>query len=160
MPNRSNKHTFGSLRVGVACGTVAHTAEEAAALYDDVHMGGHIEFDAATEGVDVYLLVLGDHGLAQVHADAAAESVETGTVEGLATKYILVAAVAHRAADTLAVLADGQRALQPLVRVSSIAVDDGLCTHIQQQGRGHIRRPRLAPQPLVLNQSPHVGQFP
>ena len=66
------------------CGMIADAADEAAALYHDVDMGGHNEFDAAAEGVDVDFLVLSNHSLAQIHADATAEGIEAGTVERLA----------------------------------------------------------------------------
>ena len=150
----------GGFRVGVACGMLADAADETPALHFDVDVSGYEELDAAAEGVDVDLLVLGDDGLAQVHADAAAESIESGTVEGLAVIHVLVAAVVNRAADALAVLADGQRALEPLVWIAAVAVNDGLSSHVQQQGWGNVCRPGLAPQPIVLNDSPQVGQFP
>ena len=101
----------GSLRVGIACGMIADTADKAAAFYDNVDMGGYVEFDATTEDVDVYLLILGNHGLAQVHTDAAAEGIKSGTMERLTAIDILVATIVYRAADALAVLANGQWAL-------------------------------------------------
>ena len=97
----------GSFRVGIACGMIADTADKAAAFYDNVDMGGHKEFDAATEGVDVYLLVLSNHSLAQVHADAATEGIKSGTVKRLTAIDILVATVMHATADAFAALADG-----------------------------------------------------
>ena len=103
----------GSLRVGIACGMITNTADEAAAFYDNVDMGGYEEFDATTEGVDVNLLILSNHSLAQVHADATAEGIETGTVERLAMIHILVAAIMYGAADALAVFTNRQRALEP-----------------------------------------------
>ena len=121
---------------------ITYAADEAAALYDDVDMGGYEELDAAAEGVDVNYFVFSNHGLAQVHADAAAEGIESGTVERLTTIDVLVAAVVDRAADSLAVLADGQRALQPkatgrrvsgnLVGVATVAVNDGYRAHVEQ----------------------------
>ena len=122
----------GSFRVGIACGMIADTAEEAAAFYDNVDMGGHEEFDATTEGVDVNLLILSNHSLAQVHADATAEGIETGTMERLTTIDVLVATIVYRAADALAVLTNGQRTLQPLVGVTTITVDNSSCAHVQQ----------------------------
>ena len=101
----------GSLRVGIACGMIADTADKAAAFYDNVDMGGHEEFDATTEGVDVNLLILSNHRLAQVHTDATAEGIETGTVKRLTAIDILVATIVYRAADALAVLTNGQRTL-------------------------------------------------
>lgn len=101
----------GSLRVGIACGMIADTADEATALHFNVDMGGYVEFEATTEGVDVNLLILSNHSLAQVHADAATEGIKTGTMERLTTIDVLVTAIFYRATDALAVLADGQRAL-------------------------------------------------
>jgi len=121
----------GGFRVGIACGMIANTADKAAAFYDNVDMGGQEEFDAATEGVDVDFLVLSDDGLAQIHADAATEGIEAGTMERLTAIDVLIAAIVYRATDTLAVLADGQRALQPLVWVAAIAVDNSSCAHVQ-----------------------------
>ena len=118
----------GGFRIGIACGMIADTANEAAALHFDIDVGGYEEVNAATEGVDVYLLILGNHSLAQVHADAAAEGIETGTVKRLTAIDILVATVMHATADAFAVLADGQRTLQPLVWISAIAVYNHQCT--------------------------------
>ena len=118
----------GGFRIGIACGMIADTANEAAALHHDVDVGGYEEFNAATEGVDVYLLILGNHSLAQVHADAAAEGIKSGTVKRLTAIDILVATVMHATADAFAVLADGQRTLQPLVWISAIAVYNHQCT--------------------------------
>ena len=85
----------GGFRVGGMCGMIADAADEAAALYYDIDVGGHEELDAAAEGVDVNLLVLVDDGFAQVHADAATESVKAGTVECLAAIDVLVAAIMY-----------------------------------------------------------------
>lgn len=101
----------GGFRVGIACGMIADTANEAAALHFNVDVGGYVEFDATTEGVDVDFLILGNHSLAQVHTDATAEGIETGTVKRLTTIDVLVATVMHATADAFAVLADGQRTL-------------------------------------------------
>lgn len=95
-------------RVGGMCGMIADTAEEALAFYLDVNRRGHKEFDAAKKGVDINLLVLSDHGLTQIQSDAAAEGIETGTVERLAAIDVLVAAIVNRTTDTLAVLTDGE----------------------------------------------------
>ena len=94
---------------------IADAADEALAFYIHIDRRRHNEFDAATEGMDVDLLVLGDDGLAQVHSDATAESVETGTVEDLAVIDVFVATVVYRAADAFAVFTDRQRTLQPLI---------------------------------------------
>ena len=85
----------GSLRIGIACGMITDTADEAAALHFNVDMGGHEEFDATAEGVDVNLLILSNHSLAQVHTDATAEGIETGTMERLAAIDILVATIVY-----------------------------------------------------------------
>ena len=81
------------LCVGGAGGMITDAADETVAFYHDVDMGGYDEFDATAEGVDVDLLILVDDGLAQIHADATAESVEAGSVEGLAVIDVLVAAI-------------------------------------------------------------------
>ena len=133
----------GGFRVGVMCGMVADAADEAAALHYDVDMSGHEEFDAAAEGVDVYFLVLCDDSFAQIHADAAAEGIEAGTVEGFAAIDVLVAAIVHGAADAFAVLADGQQALEPLVRVSAVAVDNQMNTHVEHHEDAEISYPGL-----------------
>ena len=86
-----------------SCSMVADTANEAAALYYDVHRLRYKEFYAAAEGMDLYLLILSNSGISQVHTDTATESVETGTMERLATINVLVAAVVHAAADAFAV---------------------------------------------------------
>ena len=57
----------GGFRIGIACGMITDTANEAAALHFDIDVGGHEEFDATTEGVDVNLLILSNHSLAQQH---------------------------------------------------------------------------------------------
>ena len=43
----------GGFRIGIACGMIADTANEAAALHFNVDVGGYVEFDATTEGVDI-----------------------------------------------------------------------------------------------------------
>jgi hypothetical protein len=103
---------------------IANSANEAATLDYDVHRLRYEEFHAATEGMDLYLLILSDGGISQVHADTAAESVKTGTVEWLATIDILVTAVMYAAADSLAVFTNRQRTLEPLVWVAAITVDN------------------------------------
>ena len=80
---------------------ITHTTDEAAAFYLHIDRRGHDEFDATTKGVNVDFLVLRNRCLAQVQPDAAAESVETGTVEGLAAIDVLVTAVVNRATDAL-----------------------------------------------------------
>ena len=103
---------------------IAYTADEALAFHLYIDRRGHEEFDAATEGVDVDFLVLSNHGLAQVKSDAATESVETCTVEGLTMIDVLVSTIVSRAANTLAFFTGGQWSLQPLVWVAAVAVDD------------------------------------
>ena len=110
---------------------IADAADEASAFYINIDRRGHGEFDASAEGVDVDFLVLGNHSLAQVETETAAESIETGTVERLAMIDVLVAAIVHRAADALALLADGQRALQPLVGVATVAVYNKVYANIE-----------------------------
>ena len=120
---------------------IADAAYEAVAIYLHIHCRGHEQLNAAAEGVDVDFLVLSNHGLAQVKTDAATESIEAGTVECLATINVFVAAIVHRAADALTVLADGQWALQPLVRVSTVAVYNEMYTHIQYYKDAEIYSP-------------------
>ena len=57
-------------------------------------------------------------------------------------------------------LANGQRTLQPLVRVASITVDDDVPTYIYEQDWSDVRRPGLTPQPIINNDTPHISQFP
>ena len=126
---------------------VADATDETAALYHDVDVGGHNEFDTTAEGMDVDLLVLGNHGLAQVHADATAEGVKAGTVERFTVIDVLVATIVYRAADALAVLADGQRALEPLVGVAAVTVDEQINTHIEYHEDAEISCPGLLSDP-------------
>ena len=109
-----------SLLVSGMYGMITNTADEASALHLDIDVSGNKQFDAATEGVDVNLLVLRDDSLTQIHSDAAAESVEAGTVERLAAIHVLVTAVMNRTADSLSVLVNGQWALKPLVGVATV----------------------------------------
>ena len=88
-------------------GMITDTADETSALHLDIDVSGYKQLDAAAERVDVNLLVLRDDSLAQIHSDAAAESVEAGTMERLTAIHVLVAAGVNRAADALAVLTDG-----------------------------------------------------
>ena len=74
--------------------------------------------------MDFDLLILCNSGISQIHTDAAAESVETGTVERRATIDVLIAAVMYAATDALAVFINRQRTLKPLVRVTTIALDN------------------------------------
>ena len=97
--------------VGIVYCVIANAADEAMALHLHIDRCGHQELDTAAEGVDVNLLVLCDDGLAQVHSDASAKSVEPGSVERLAVIDVFVAAIVNRASDALAVLAYGKRAL-------------------------------------------------
>ena len=148
--------------VGSMCGLVAYAADEAATFYDDVDVGGYEELDAAAEGVDINLLVFSDNGLAQVHADAAAEGIKTGTVEGLAAIDVLVAAIMYRAPDALAVLADGQWSLEPLVWVATIAVDNEVHTHVEHHKDAEISCPGLFGylfKPTPMDKVPNGCQF-
>ena len=149
-------------RVGGMCGMIADAADEAAALYYDIDVGGYEELDAAAEGVDVYFLVLVDDSLAQVHADAAAESVETGTVESLTMIDVLIATIVYRTADALAVLADGQWALQPLVWVTTVAIDNEAHTYIYNEADTEIHTPTSFThgfKPTPMNEVPNGCQF-
>ncbi len=79
--------------------------------------------------MDVDFLIFSNHGLAQIQSDATAESVEAGTVEGLAMIDVLIATIVDRTADTLAVLTNRQWALQPLVRIATITIDNQMYAH-------------------------------
>ena len=83
------------LQIGCMYGMISDTTDEAAALHLDIDMSGHKQLDAATERMDVDLLIFCDDSLAQIHSDAAAESIETGTMERLAAIDVLVTAVVH-----------------------------------------------------------------
>ena len=120
----------GGSAVGLAIRMIADAADEALAFHLHIDRRGHEEFNAAEEGVDVNLLILRNGRFASVQADAAAESIETGTVKGLTMIDVLVSAIVHRAADTFAVLADGQRAMQPLVGVATVTVDNEMYSNI------------------------------
>ena len=149
-------------RIGGMCGMITDTADEAAALNYDVDMGGHEKLDAAAEGVDVNFLVLGNHGLAQIQSDTTAEGVESCTMEGLAAIDLFVAAVVYRAADALAVLADGQGALEPLVRVATVAVDNQMHTNIEHHKDAEISCPGLFGylcKPTPMDKAPDGGQL-
>ena len=96
-----------SLLVSGMYGMITDTADEAAALHLDIDVSGYKQLDTAAERMNVNLLVLRDDSLAQIHSDAAAEGVETGTVKRLTAIDVLVTAVVNRAADALAVLSNG-----------------------------------------------------
>ena len=116
--------------VDFAFGMIADTADEVLAFHLHIDRRGHENLNAAEESVDVDLLILFNGRFAQVQTDASAESIELGAVEGLAMIDVLVAAIVHRAADALAVLANGQRALQPLVGVATVTVHHEMNTCI------------------------------
>ena len=82
---------------------VANPTDEAAALDHDVHRWRHDEFYATTESMDFNLLILCNSSISQIHSDASAESVETGTVEHFTTIDVLIAAIVHATTDALAV---------------------------------------------------------
>ena len=109
---------------------VADTANEVTTLDYDVHRLRYKEFYAAEESVDLYLFILCNSGISQIHTDTATKSVETGTVEWLATIDVLIATIVHAAADALAVFTNRQRTLEPLVWVAAITVD--------KIGRAHV----------------------
>jgi hypothetical protein len=94
-------------RVGGVHGMIADATDETLAFYFHIDRCGDKDFNAAAEGVDVDFLILGDDGLAHIHSNTTAESIEPGTVERFAMIDVLVAAIVYRAADSLAVLADG-----------------------------------------------------
>ena len=90
---------------------VADTANKTTALDDDVHSLRYNKFHTATEGMDLYLLILCNSGISQIHTDTATKSIETGSVEHLATIDILITAVVNTTADALAVFTNRQRTL-------------------------------------------------
>ena len=152
----------GGFRVGGMCDVITDATYEAAALHYDVDVGGYKELDAAAEGVDVDFFVLSNDGLTQVHADAAAEGIETGTVEGLAAIDVLVAAVVNRAADAFAVFTNGQRALEPLVGVTAVAVDNQIHTHVEHHEDAEISCPGLLGylcKPIPMDNAPDGRQL-
>ncbi len=141
------------------CSMIAHATDKVTALYQNVDGLWYNEFYATTEGMDFYLLILCDGGIAQIHTDAAAESIKAGTVEWLPFERILIATIACCADDALAVFTYWQRTLQPLVRVVLVATDNQFYTYIYNQTCTKIGSPRLLPQPVKMHDSPYVGQF-
>ena len=111
---------------------IAYTANETATLDHNTHCLRYKEFDAATEGMNLYFLILRNCSIPQIHADASAESIQMGAVEGLATINILIATIVYAAIDTLTVFTDGQCTLQPLIRVAAVAVDEKTHSYIYQ----------------------------
>ena len=103
---------------------VADTANEVATLDYDVHRLRYKEFHTAEESVDLYLFILCNGCISQVHSNTSEECIEPGTVEWLATIDVLIAAVVHATTDALAVFTNRQRTLQPLVGVTTITVDN------------------------------------
>ena len=91
--------------------------DETAAFHYHIDFRRHKKFHPSQIGVDVYLLVFADDGITKVKTQAAAKSVEFGTVKRLAVIGVLVGAVMHRTADALAVIAKRHRVLQPLAAV-------------------------------------------
>ena len=122
---------------------VANTANKTATFDNDVNRLRHKEFHTATEGMYLYLLILSIGGISQVHSDTAAESIETGTVERLATIDVLITAIVNATADALTVFTNRQRTLEPLVRVATIAVDNKDYAYVYQQTDAEIGNPRL-----------------
>ncbi len=145
--------------VGTHGCVVAHTANETAALHNDIHIRRDKQLYAAQKGVDVNLLILRYDRFAQVHTDATAEGIEAGTTERLAMKYVLVATISGYTDDALPVISDGQRTLQPLVGVVLVTADDELYTYIYNKTHTEVRRPGLLPQPFQMHDVPHVGQL-
>ena len=69
---------------------VTGATDETVALHNHIDVVGNEQFHATQEGVDVYLLVLADNGLSQVQPQAAAEGIQSGTVESLTLIDILI----------------------------------------------------------------------
>ena len=109
--------------------------------------------------MDFNFLVLGDDSLAKVHADAAKKSIESYAVEGLAIERVLVGAETCRAAHSLTTIAEGQRALQPLAGIVRESIDDQFNTDVEDEEYCEILRPRMLPEPVQFDDSPHVGQL-
>ena len=114
----------GGYAVGVAFSMIADSADEALTFHLHIDCRGHDDLNAAAEGMDVNLLILCNGRFAQVQANASAESIKPGTMEGLAMIDVLIAAIVHRATDALAVFTNWEWSLQPLVGVATVAVDD------------------------------------
>ena len=93
---------------------VTGAADETVAFNNHIDVGGNEQFHSTQEGVDVYLLVLADHGLSQVHPQATAESVQSCATELLAPEDITIGTKIGRTMDALAILAQRQGTLQPL----------------------------------------------
>ena len=72
---------------------IAYTTKETTAFHLHIYRGRHIQFDTAQEGVDIYFLILGNRGLAQVETDSTAECIKAGTVKGFTMIDILIAAI-------------------------------------------------------------------
>ena len=122
---------------------VADTANEVATLDYDVHCLRYNEFYAAEESVDLYLFILCNGCIPQIHTNTSEESIEAGSVEWLATIDVLIATIVHAATDAFAVFTNRQRTLQPLVRVMAITVDNKVYAYIYQQTDAEIGNPRL-----------------
>ena len=120
---------------------VAHTANKTAALYQDVHRLRYKEFHTATEGMYLYLLILSNGGISQVHSDTAAESIETGTMKWLAAIDVLIATIVNATADALTIFTNRQRTLEPLVWVTPITVDNKDYAYVYQQTDTEICNP-------------------
>ena len=116
--------------VGFAFRMIADTADETLAFHLNVDRRGYEELYAAEERVDVDFLILCNGRFAQVQADASAESIEPGTMKRLTMIDVFVSSIMHRATDALAVLADWQWPPQPLIGVSTIAVDNEMYSYI------------------------------
>ena len=120
----------GSIYIHITHRGVAYTTNKVTTLHQHIDMRWNDEFDAATEGVYIDFLVLRDGGFAHIHPNATAESIKSSAMKRFATEDVFVAAKMHTAVDALAVLADGQWTLQPLVRVTTIAVDYSYSAYI------------------------------
>ena len=108
----------GDVGLWISVCLIPHTTNEASALDHYVHCGRNIKLHAAQEGVDVDLLVLGDDSLAQIHADAAAEGIQPGSLERLSLIHIFVGTEVNRTVDAFSLVTDRQGASKPLVTVT------------------------------------------
>ena len=127
------------------------------ALDDDVDVVGDIQLNTSNKRAHIYLLIFTDDSLAQVQTYAAEKSIETGTMERFATIGIGIGTEACGATDALALLANGNGALEPLRRVVIEIVNYEFETYIEQEKRTKILGP--GPLKIQMKYSPHVSQF-
>lgn len=103
---------------------IAHATDEAAALYLYIYRSGHEQFYTTHEGAYIYLLVLGNFGIAQIHTDATALCHQPGPVKRLSAIGVFISTEAHGTVYTLALLAPGNGTLNSQVTVAPYAVED------------------------------------